>query len=667
MSGATAALLTAVLGLAGAAPAAGAARPVADLRADSDRDGRVSLRPRADDDRGEHRWRPSRGAIVLANLDDDGRRCGVAPLSPVPDEQLAACNDGADDVVNGAADVRDMARLKTVPWKGAPSTATGRIELIGPGQARGRLFVRHGRRWQPGGRDARLDADQLERGVTLALEATDIVRDRRVWDGLMRIRLSVRAGRRRAGDVLELRIAPLIVQPEVFKPLQVMTSPAADYDRITWVERARSAVRGAPLGLESKASWERAMEEMSGPMLWNYEGLAAEQQASQEQFLGELDGALASTGLALRRLDTQDDVWTQDIFESAFAAMPGPGGRPHVMQILVRSANTMRNGTELAQRGGGRAVFTQLRGPDVGAVQQLTPARALLPIVGVGEDTLNSTGNFSATPPYTTATHRFPNGRLVYGSVPRSRPDPAFVRMLVDQRAQPPIALDTSWLEVGHIDEFLAFLPADTRRGWVAVVADPAYAYRLLREAADSQVQPPSAAILAGLKRVVQVGPAAAGTKPAARLAADVLADPDIRKANGRAAEAIERNLAILRKELALTDEDIVRLPVLYEPLPLTLRGGVGALTPNAVNGLYAGGDLFIAPRQHGPRVLGNDLFEREIRSELGRIGIRVEFAETYYHGTGAGVGGGEVHCRTNAIRIPTRRIAAWWKAPRAR
>lgn len=661
MSALTAILVSGVLGLAIAVPATAAPRRAADLRADSDRDGRVSIRAAARDDRGEQRWRRSQGAIVLANVDDDGRRCGFAPTSPLPDEELAACNDAADASVNGPGDLRDMARLRTVPWNAAPPRAMGTVELLGHAP-RGRLFIRRGGRWLPAGRTARLDASELRRGSTLALEATDIVRERRAWDGRLRVRLTVRTGRRRASDTVELRVAPLIVQPEILEPKQVLTSPAADYDRITWVERARAAVRGAPLGPGSRASWERAMEKMSGSLLWRFEGLAAEQQASQQLFQSELIRALGSVGLALRRIDTQDDVWTQDIFEPAFASMPGPDGRPQVMQVLVRSANAMRNGTELAQRGGGRAVFTQLRGPDVGAVQQLTPGRALLPIVGVGEDTVNSAGNFSATPSYETATRRFPNGRLIYGSAPGSRPDAAFVRMLVDQAAQPPIELDTSWLEVGHIDEFLAILPADNARGWVVVVADPRYAYRLLREAANSQVQPPTATILEGLKRVAQVGPAAVGTEPAARLAADVLADPEVKEANDRASEAIERNLALLRDELALKAEEIVRLPVLYEPLPLTLRDGVGAYIPNGVNGLYAGDRTFIAPRQYGPRVLGADLFERDIRSELGRVGIRVEFVETYYHGTGAGVGGGEVHCRTNVMRDITP-IAAWWQA----
>ena len=59
--------------------------------------------------------------------------------------------------------------------------------------------------------------------------------------------------------------------------------------------------------------------------------------------------------------------------------------------------------------------------------------------------TLNSTGNFTAVPPYATAGRRFARGRLLLGSTPGNRPDPAFERMLTSQRAQPPVRLDTSW------------------------------------------------------------------------------------------------------------------------------------------------------------------------------------------------------------------------------
>ncbi|WP_328417543.1 hypothetical protein OG542_39520 [Streptomyces violaceus] len=46
-------------------------------------------------------WRPGRGAVFLANLDDDARRCRMRPgdldrVDPAVDERLAACHDAAD-------------------------------------------------------------------------------------------------------------------------------------------------------------------------------------------------------------------------------------------------------------------------------------------------------------------------------------------------------------------------------------------------------------------------------------------------------------------------------------------------------------------------------------------------------------------------------------------
>jgi protein-arginine deiminase len=55
-------------------------------------------------------------------------------------------------------------------------------------------------------------------------------------------------------------------------------------------------------------------------------------------------------------------------------------------------------------------------------------------------------------------------------------PNPAFVELLETQGPQEPLAIDTSWLGVGHIDEFLSFTSADNNRGWTAVIADPALA-----------------------------------------------------------------------------------------------------------------------------------------------------------------------------------------------
>ena len=52
--------------------------------------------------------------------------------------------------------------------------------------------------------------------------------------------------------------------------------------------------------------------------------------------------------------------------------------------------------------------------------------------------------------------------------------------MLADQGMQKPLVIDSAWLAVGHIDEVIAFVPAETRRGWKVAVADPIGAWNLL-------------------------------------------------------------------------------------------------------------------------------------------------------------------------------------------
>ena len=78
-----------------------------DLRADTNRDGIIDFEDPSDDD-GEDEWTVDQGAIFLGNIDDDLDAC---PAN-VTDDRLAACFDGADDIVNGPDDLLDMAKLE---------------------------------------------------------------------------------------------------------------------------------------------------------------------------------------------------------------------------------------------------------------------------------------------------------------------------------------------------------------------------------------------------------------------------------------------------------------------------------------------------------------------------------------------------------------------------
>lgn len=96
-------------------------------------------------------------------------------------------------------------------------------------------------------------------------------------------------------------------------------------------------------------------------------------------------------------------------------------------------------------------------------------------------------GNIESTPPVTGA----PLGKIVLGN--RSLADggefmdPDVLRLLVAQRRQPIVELDTTWLDVGHVDEMLAVVPHATS-GFSVLHASSAMALALLREACRAQM-----------------------------------------------------------------------------------------------------------------------------------------------------------------------------------
>jgi protein-arginine deiminase len=51
--------------------------------------------------------------------------------------------------------------------------------------------------------------------------------------------------------------------------------------------------------------------------------------------------------------------------------------------------------------------------------------------------------------------------------------EPHIIPYLRAQEVQDLILLDAAWLWVGHVDEFVQFLPVESQRGWGVVVARP--------------------------------------------------------------------------------------------------------------------------------------------------------------------------------------------------
>ncbi|KFQ95690.1 Protein-arginine deiminase type-1, partial [Nipponia nippon] len=240
-------------------------------------------------------------------------------------------------------------------------------------------------------------------------------------------------------------------------------------------------------------------------------------------------------------------------------------------------------------------------GPDFGYVARQAPE---------GASSLDSFGNLEVSPPVTVQGKEYPLGRILIGSsFPRfggRRMAKAVKDFLIAQQVQAPVELFSDWLHVGHVDEFLSFVPAPDRKGFRLLLASPSACYQLLKEKQDEGFG--EAAMFQGLEKV---------PKPTIN---EILANEALRKFNNYVQSCISWNRDILKRALGLAEPDILDIPQL---------------------GRLVGGRCCLGQRA---------------RALLEPLGLTCTFIDDYfsYH-----VLSGEVHCGTNVRRKPF--AFKWW------
>ncbi len=646
----------------------------ADLRADVNRDGIVHAGPDSvifDDKAGQSMWTFKRGAIVLPNVDDDAGRCN----NTVPLEQIsvATCNDSTDNQINGSQDFADLAPLRLMPWPEAPNGAIAEIKIAPAAQVKARLFFEQNGAWRQLLPNKRFTANTLRKGVNLRLEALDVVRDKRIWDGRIDVIAKVSDGQAAATERVQFHVAPLILQSDLL-PAKKWYLPGMPWgqDELAaaagFIGRVDSTLTKAP---EQALFGYRSILEAAGSNASGFERtLAARQKlgllgSAYKAFHDEFVSAARSASPTPRIADlaTFEDPWVQDMFELAYAAMPKPNGKFQVMHIALRSAQP--------QRFGAKGPLQEVLNPDTGIVEQWFDSAQFSP--KNGDDSLNSTGNFGTIPPYSYNGKTYPLGRILYGQgqawmrvgggiidsgLPggdelelRERyPDRSFVRLLTDQGLQKPLFIDTAWLAVGHIDELVAFVPAGTPRGWKLVLADPALGWRLMTESYNQGYG--ATRFLSKLQR----WEAGLPIEFVQRTVADVVNDPKLARAQHVAQAKIAGVLNKLKSETGLQESEIIRVPVLFEPVYFNQRS-FATLTPDAANLVVLGKRSVAVAKQHGPLIGGKDIFEQTIASAFKSAGLSVFWVEDYIQAHG---GIGEIHCQSNVLREPGP-MAKWW------
>lgn len=375
------------------------------------------------------------------------------------------------------------------------------------------------------------------------------------------------------------------------------------------------------------------------------------------QFTKDLDKAVkeADVDEDILLFEHTDDIWVQDFSEPGYASIPGPDGAVSI-RIMIRSPQD--------ERVAGRLLFEYYRKAGVGAVQHLGGAR----------DEINSGGNIETVPPYSLQGKTWPAGRVILGNWTEKTHH--ILPYLQAQETQDPILLDTHWLLIGHVDEFIQFIPANVERGWVPVVNDPRVGIEMLKKLQDQGHGSINAYSRKNItkEKSPDCNSWACDPIPVPDTTVDqMLANKHLMDTNLRCAKSIDANIDILKKEVGLQDEDFIHLPGLYHvpnikpenlpaglPFPIPNRpedkDRVMALFPASINNLVLTGyETSIAPNPWGPSLNGIDVMAEDIKSKFEEVGWDVEYIDDWdsHHNYG-----GEVHCGSNSIRDMS---APWW------
>uniref|UniRef100_A0A8C0A474 Protein-arginine deiminase n=1 Tax=Bos mutus grunniens TaxID=30521 RepID=A0A8C0A474_BOSMU len=343
------------------------------------------------------------------------------------------------------------------------------------------------------------------------------------------------------------------------------------------------------------------------------------------QFLSDMSDLALKASCKLMicpRVENRNDRWIQDEMELGYIQAP------HKTFPVV--FDSPRNG-ELQN-----FPYKRILGPDFGYVTREPQDNSV--------SGLDSFGNLEVSPPVVANGKEYPLGRILFGgNLPgsRGRRVTQVVRdFLHAQRVQPPVELFVDWLAVGHVDEFLSFVPVADGKGFRMLLASPSACLKLFQE---KQKWGHGGALLfqgvAGNQEVNTVS------------ISQVLSNGNLISYNKFMQSCIDWNREVLKRELGLAERDIVDIPQLFK---MERRKAV-AFFPDLVNMLVLGQHLGI-PKPFGPVINGRCCLEEKVRSLLEPLGLHCTFIDDFtpYH-----MLHGEVHCGTNVRRQPFS--FKWW------
>ncbi|MCP4807494.1 MAG: hypothetical protein GY913_19895 [Proteobacteria bacterium] len=376
-------------------------------------------------------------------------------------------------------------------------------------------------------------------------------------------------------------------------------------------------LKGAPLILNHHLQPSELVTAMNVNSQW---GDNQDMVAGYEEALGDLF-------VSVKQNAYDGDVWVQDEIE--FATLTAGDAR---MDFVIDS---IRNGQGRSGDGLDDLAEDEFEGPDFALGEW-------------GNGTANSQdsfGNLEISPPVTVDGVEYPFGRIYWGSNGgRMAPTAGLTNFLESQKVQAPFEVDSTWLCVGHVDEYSTFVPDSTApKGFRFLWSDTTLGWDVLESMDESDA----------ISRY--------SSGHGYSTVGELVNDNHLRNYNEDVQDILDGQLEEFKVELGLTDEDITLVPGLFEEVSWCGNTGV-AIVPGMAN-------LIVADDKNGDTTLfvpdpwvrrsntsaDDDPMAQDFASRMPDE-LNVVFLDDWdvYH-----LGMGEVHCGSNVIRTPAEN--AWW------
>lgn len=393
------------------------------------------------------------------------------------------------------------------------------------------------------------------------------------WDGLATIQLSWRdaAGAVQHEDVVQVRVAPWL-----------MPSPKDPVTHVYVADTVGARTHGGPAG-------------------------------NVADFPTRLAAALSGTGIAATVV-ASDDRWLQDQLELGFHSSPGRWNAVVLNSPRKHSTpNPIRTYAEEALLDSGTGIY---------ASSLTTPAWQ-------SASTFDSFGNLECLPPSTA----HPVGNVIHGSGMIAALD----TFLDSQQVQNAVngELGTSWLIVGHIDEFMSVY-IDGSGTVKVLVASPQLGASLLS---------------ANPNFVFNQGQLSGGESETST-AFNLLTLSNRQQFNFDIQTEINLRKSALQV-LGITT--FVDIPAFFTGSPANTVTGLQFGTDDAVAALPGMANML---NVNGTLIVPDPVFQPFRTSFQSAVGITPKWIDCLeYHWNQ-----GEVHCGTNVRRTPSPAIREWWK-----